>query len=788
MTATVVDPDGEPESYCTWQVFAATDTIHPILSNIADEFGAIKATLPSAGDYRLKVIAAMRAPLAAEFAVSDSTPGVDLGKLSTVLEGEQLKGITVSAQRPLVTKEIDRIGYDVQADAEASTSNLRDIIRKVPMVSVDADGTIKVNGSTDFKVYKNGRPNNSFTKNSKDIFAAIPASTIKKIEVITDPGAREDGESSGVILNIVTTSDTSLAGVSGNIGLEWDVREDAPNANGFIMTQVGKLTMSAMGGFYRYTRNTQRGRQLTETVYDETGDRYVGEATYSAAGHGGYFAVEGSLELDTLNLFSTALNGYVGRNAIDTWNQSNMYGASGAPLYSYNTASYYPKNGYTDIDFSFDYQHSTRLKGETLTASYRLSHTNQSQVRHNMYLDMVNAPFDYDAINQDFDLRFYEHTFQFDWSRPFGTKYKLDTGAKYILRESNSDNTQELVGVSQSENQFTHRYDIFGIYADGRATFGTFTARAGLRYEYSRLGAEFKKGPGEDFHANLSDFVPNVSFAWNASSASMWKASYSRRIQRPGISYLNPAVTTNPLSVSYGNPNLESVAVNNFSVNYGLMKAKFNLDLTATFTSSNNGIGNVQWTDDKNVNHSTYENLMQQRAFSLSSFFQWAITDKTSWMMNAWFNWRRYSLDTEKGNIALAKPNMFIYTSITQKLPWDLSLTGSVFWISGMVMNPYSYYESKTRNLSYSLRLQRSFLPNKTLDVSVVLSNPGLNTGHGNTYTANNGAITTSDDWDYRNTSVRISVSWRFGSLKARVKKTANTITNDDLEGRKMGK
>ena len=65
-------------------------------------------------------------------------------------------------------------------DPVAETSTLREILRKVPLVSVDEEGNIKVKGSSDFKIYKNGRPNNSFTKNAKDIFAAIPASSISR--------------------------------------------------------------------------------------------------------------------------------------------------------------------------------------------------------------------------------------------------------------------------------------------------------------------------------------------------------------------------------------------------------------------------------------------------------------------------------------------------------------------------------------------------------------------------------------------------------------------------------
>lgn len=76
-------------------------------------------------------------------------------------------------------------------------------------------------GSTDFKIYKNGRPNNSFTRNAKEIFKSIPASMIKKIEVITDPGAREDAEGTSAILNIVTIENTVMKGAMGSVGINY---------------------------------------------------------------------------------------------------------------------------------------------------------------------------------------------------------------------------------------------------------------------------------------------------------------------------------------------------------------------------------------------------------------------------------------------------------------------------------------------------------------------------------------------------------------------------------------
>ena len=107
---------------------------------------------------------------------------------------KELEGIVVKAQKQLIKQEIDRIGYDVQADEEAKTQTVMDMLRKVPMVTVDGQDNIMVKGNSSYKIYKNGHYDPSLSKNAKETFKSMPASMVKRIEVITDPGAREDAE------------------------------------------------------------------------------------------------------------------------------------------------------------------------------------------------------------------------------------------------------------------------------------------------------------------------------------------------------------------------------------------------------------------------------------------------------------------------------------------------------------------------------------------------------------------------------------------------------------------
>ena len=112
-------------------------------------------------------------------------------KSDSITWSKELDGVVIKAQKQLVKQEIDRIGYDVQADEDSKTQTVMDMLRKVPMVTVDGQDNILVKGNSSYKIYKNGHYDPSLSKNAKETFKSMPASMVKRIEVVTDPGARE---------------------------------------------------------------------------------------------------------------------------------------------------------------------------------------------------------------------------------------------------------------------------------------------------------------------------------------------------------------------------------------------------------------------------------------------------------------------------------------------------------------------------------------------------------------------------------------------------------------------
>lgn len=796
VTGEVADSVGEPEIYATVRVYAVADSVKPVSLGTTDGEGRFSQTLKEAGAYRLTVASVGKALLEKEFELTQGNPKVNLGRLVTHDAANELGEIEVVAQRPLVVREIDRLGYDVKADPDASTSNLREILRKVPLVTVDEDGTIKVKGSTDFRIYKNGRPNNSYTKNAKDIFAAIPASSIKKIEVITDPGAREDAEGVGCILNIVTDSETSLKGVVGSANLYMDNYSYYPRPNIWLSTQIDKVTMAVNGGFGVTPKNSRdsEGRSRNFTEYYDTGNRLESQSYSRSPYTNGWMGFESSWEPDTLNLFTVEFNMYgYGLTDPEQVDATRMLASDGSLIYGYNSYAEVAHNKYFDFDGAVNYQRSTHLKGETITLSYRASTTDQHQEAELFYTDMVNCDFGYTGKYYNTRLKFLEQTVQADWSRPYGSHHKVDIGGKAIFRHNHSMSDYIYRGAGVTHDDFTHHTTVGALYADYRLNVGKWNFRAGFRYEYSYLSAKFKEQAEahDNFSARLHDLVPNAAISWNINDENSLKVSYNRNIRRPGISYLDPTRSISPTAQSFGNPDLESEVYNNVSLNYSLIKSKFNLDFNLGGTLVNNSLAQVQWLEN-DIQYSTYANIGKRRIASMGLYFQWSINSKTRWMTNLNLTYAYMSqpspVDATGATVRLSRArwNINPWTRISRDLPWKLEASLSGYFWTGSLNSVYSYSASSSKNIGYSISLSRKFLKDDRLPLRINANNlfgPGSSEYRSMTY--NPGYYSEYVSMSNNRRYVGLSVNFRFGSLNVQVKKTASSISNDDLSGRK---
>ena len=695
------------------------------------------------------------------------------------LKGQTLDEVVVAQRRKLIKNDIDKLTYDVQHDKTAQTKTTLEILKKIPLVTVDGQENIRVQGSTSFKVYRNGHPDPSLSgQNLKGILKAIPASAIKRIEVITDPGAKYDAEGTTAILNIVMMSSSKLQGVSGNVNSKID-SYGSVRLGTYLTTKVGKLTTTVN---YNYAnQNKKQTENYREEAYNyvKTGEQKREYGTNSTAATIHFGNISASYEIDSLNLMTASANFFGYKADANTQNTNERWDKNSLLIYKFDNNMTTP--GYSDLNLGgrFDYQHKTHLDGEVLTLSYMLAATRPQTTFRQTYSNMVNFPVSYTSYDQNTRERFTEHTFQIDYVRPFGKHHKIESGTKYILRNNNSTSLMDYQGTTPDmESKFKHKAQVAAAYLSYILTAGKWAARAGLRYEFTRMKASYPDGSNVDYHANLNDWVPSASLQYKISDGQTLKFSYNTSINRPGIGYLNPAVISTPTAVSFGNANLGSSRNQALHLEYMLVTSKLTLQLSPYYSYTNNGIGHILYEQNRK-DVSTYQNVLKSKVFGLSSYTEWTPFTGTSFTLNADIRYARITLPTPY--IKNSGCGGDIYFNWEQKVPWKLTLTTSIGGEYGnRVYDPYAI---EGHWFYYDFTLTRRFFKDK-LTVSISAESPFIKE-RSSTYRIVQGDYTGYERSVMYPQRFNIGFSWSFGKLKASVKTAARSIENDDLVGSK---
>lgn len=459
----------ESEPYATIRITLDKSPTKPVRLNVTDDKGKFQEKLPQTGKYTLQITSVGKRTVTRHFTITDSKRMADLGTLYTGDDTQMLKGVEVVAQKPLVKAEIDKISYSIEDDPDSKTNTTLEMLRKVPLVTVDGEDNIQVNGSSNFKVHVNGKPNTLMSNNPKEVLRSLPANSVKSIEVITEPGAKYDAEGIGGILNIITT-DAKMQGY--NVTLGANVNNMGLSGYGYGTVQVGKLTLT---GNYSYNHQNQP-RSLSDSGREDfTSTDYRHLLTQGSSKSTGNFQfgnIEGSYEIDTLNLITFSANVFGGK--FDTHGDSRtiMSDNDWKERYSYQTLNR-SISQFGNIGINADYQHSFKRKGEYLTLSYKFNNSPNNNEADTDYDEMKDVPFNLLHQYFDNDAHTAEHTAQIDYVNPLNEMHYIDAGMKYIFRENYSDsqyfleNTEGEMEASQDlSSKYQQGQHILAAYAD----------------------------------------------------------------------------------------------------------------------------------------------------------------------------------------------------------------------------------------------------------------------------------------------------------------------------------
>lgn len=798
VVADSVTHEGEP--YATLTIARADSAAKPVKQALTDIKGRFSISSSGTGSYLLMVRSMGRKPMQRAYTVDATTRTIDLGTLLLQDGGNQLETVEVVAYKPLVKADVDKIAYSVEDDPEANTNTVIEMLKKVPMVTVDGQDNIRVNGNSSFKIYVNGKPNNMMTKNPKEVLKSMPASSIKKIEVITNPGPKYDAEGVGGILNIVTEG----KGPEGyNATFSGRANNSSYGGGLYATVKQGKLTMSVNYNAssnhspkgYTYSDRSQIGTDGTVTS-STVADGYTKGHSQWQGGD-----VEASYEIDTLRLItgSFSLSKFTSkRDALNT--AFSTVPATGQRLYGYRSPSH-SKENWDDYSASLDYQRSFSVKDRLLTLSYRLESSPSTSDSRYLYTDREAADDWQTFIDRmrdqrmDGDENTMEHTFQIDYTTPFAKHHTWEAGVKYILRRNKSDNDRYNLGTgdkdetydSDNSSHYRHHNDILAAYTGYGLTLDKWSARLGLRYEHTLQKVEYLLGRGTNFHKNFDDLVPSARLGYKFSDATNLSLGYKMRINRPGIWYLNPYLDDRiPDAISQGNPNLDTEKSHAVDLQFSSYNSKLTYTLTGTYRFVNNSIESVdRLVNDRNIEglpnptgkdviYSSYANIGHIQYAGLMAYANWTPITNTRITLNGSVGYSHMSDGQSLRNHGWC-------TNIDASLQQTFAKTW-IFNASYYVQTPQPTLQGKdARYQWYNFSLSKSFM-DKRLTLTAYIINP-----FGKRYfcyrsetVADNFRTTASSSWCQLYYGV--SVRFRIGKLKASVKHTERTVENNDVK------
>jgi len=761
-----------------------TKTQQSVKAGLTKDNGSFELKAPAGNTYQLVLVSIGYQNKIIK--ISGTGPDIDAGRILLLPSSSQLKEVSVTAARPMIKQEVDRIAYDVQADPDSKALSVLDMMRKVPLLSVDGNDNIQLKGSGNYKILVNGKESALFTKNPSDVLKSMPATNVDKIEVITTPPAKYDAEGLAGIINIITKKN---ADQGYNVGFNSrfnSVFGPGYNVNGTL--KQGKFGMSLFVGLGSNGHQVNTSGSFENIFASHTDINQTGTTTQT--GHFHYVGTELSYELDTLNLLTASLNLF-GNNQIQDNDQVSVTDSAGIEKQGYRLQNS-GTSSFTGLDLAVNYQLGfKRSKDRLLTFSYKYSYSPNKQLNDNLFSGRFNYPVtffpDYDQYNNAGDK---DHTIQVDYASPLNKQFSIEAGAKAILRNNYSNFnvndrdpvTQQFVTNDALTNDFNYHQNIISLYNSYQLKMDKWTGKAGLRLEHTSLNADFVSA-GVSTAPGYSNIIPSVSIQRSFKTSSI-NFGFTQRIQRPGIFQLNPFVDrSNPSFVNTGNPQLKPELDNTFELTYSnFTKNAINLGLSYAF--SNNSIQNVSSLQTETVNnktdtvtYTTFQNLGTHKTVGLNINTNMNITKEFSVSLNGqmnhiWlsgtFNGSMYHNDGFTGNA-------FGNTRYRFKNGFALSFNAGYF--SGNVN-----LQGKSSDFIFNQYLVSKDFFKKKLTLVLVANNPYYKyKTFSNTINSADFYQTTFNQNYYRSLAFR--VNFRFGKLNSDIKKNQHGIENDDTKG-----
>jgi hypothetical protein len=436
ITGRVIDSlSHQPIQYATISLFKQKDP-KPSGGGMTTAKGTFTLDLLTPGNYTLTVdIIGYSQLTIGPLALDGKKPLLALNDIAVGKKASEMQAVTVTATRGLVENKIDKMVYNVEKDVTSLGGVATDVLKKVPMVSVDVDGNVDIMGNSNILFLINGKPSSIFGNNLADALQSIPASQIKSIEVITSPGAKYDAEGTGGIINIILKNNR-LNGINGNL-----------SATGGSRLQNGSFNLNArhdnfgLNAFFSgnaqlpSTTRTSSTRYSFDSLDNKTAGLFQRDGRNRFYRNGFESGLGLEWEIDKTNNLSADVgyDNFGNHNTGSYKQEQTAYADPGGNLLQdqfslVNTTSRFRAHS---IDWSLDYKKTFAKEDQELDITIDGSEGNNTssygQAQSLPAGDSTYAGSRGSSIGHD-----HETNFRLDYTQPFGEKIRLDTDQEHL--------------------------------------------------------------------------------------------------------------------------------------------------------------------------------------------------------------------------------------------------------------------------------------------------------------------------------------------------------------------
>jgi outer membrane receptor protein involved in Fe transport len=775
---TVVDSvKKQPLAYVTMALTDAA-TNQPVKSTFTREDGSFTMSGIAVKHYKLNLVFVGYQTKIIDVAQPDKA--TNLGQLLMRVSSNQLKEVTITHVKPLMKREVDRISYDVQADPENKVITVLDMMRRVPLLSVDATDNIKLQGNTNYKILINGKPSALIARNPADVFRSMPASNIQKIEVITTPPAKYDAEGLAGIINIITKKDIEQ-GYNGSINTRYS-NIWGPGVNLNLTMKQGKFGIGGYAGYNKRSKVTTGFSNINQSStsantndanYEFSDLRQSG--TNTNTGNYTYANTELTYEADSLNLLTGTFEYYGGKGSSDRdllSNLSSTYTRNSNGYRSYSNIDSKDKGFGAGLNYQLGFK---RNKEQLLTGSYKYNYSATNQFNGIEFVERVNYTNpNYRQYNTSGSK---EHTLQLDYVQPL-KKLTIEAGAKAIFRNNYSDsynevlsNTAQYITDPAQINNFDYQQNVYSLYNSYQLKFNDkWVAKGGLRLERTTVNAN------EGVDQQYANLIPSISIQRTFKTSSL-NLAYTDRIQRPGIWQLNPFINSqNPNLINVGNPDLQAVVSHGFEFNYSNFK-KGSINLGLNYKFANNTVENITVIDPATaVSISTFQNVGANKRLGIDLNVNYPLFNNkfnfnlNSQLVRVWlkgyvnnvlFNTRGFQGHTFAGTTYKFDNGYRLGLNFDFDSRYVLLQGRDNYWVGYAASASKEFWDKKA---TFSVYINTPFQKFRTID---------------NTIRTPTSYQLTLNDVFARN--INFSFNYKFGKLNSELKKNKRGISNDDV-------